>query len=481
MAFVRIHVLLLLVMMAAVDVRAQQVVNAYPNLSFTQPVFLTNSNDGTDRMFVVQQTGIIKVFPNDSLTVSADTFLDVSSMLSSSSGEQGLLGLVFHPNYAVNGYFYVNYTAPSPLRTVVSRFKVLAGDPNRADPLSEFKIIEIPQPFPNHKGGMLLFGSDGYLYIGMGDGGSAGDPQNNAQDRTKLLGKILRIDVNDTTAATHYIIPPDNPYVNDVSGFRKEIWAYGFRNPWRFSFDSVGGDLWVGDVGQDVAEEIDIVREGKNYGWRIMEGTFCYNPPTGCDTVGLTPPIKEYLHPTGDAIIGGHVYRGYRRPDLVGAYIYGDYITGKIWVLRYQSGTVTVDSFLLQMPSIITSFGVDQNRELYIVGYSASGGASIYRFSGSRLPETPRTSSLRQNYPNPFAAVTRIDYELKKAETVSLRIYDVAGRPVRVLLHAKRPAGKFWETWDGIDAAGNRVTSGVYLYRLEAGTFAETRKMILLK
>ncbi|HEY5133608.1 MAG TPA: PQQ-dependent sugar dehydrogenase, partial [Candidatus Krumholzibacteriaceae bacterium] len=319
MAFVRKIVLPLLFMIVAVGVRAQQLVNAYPNLSLSKPVYLTSCGDGSDRVFVVQQTGIIAVFPNDSTAASSKTFLDVSLRLSSSGGEEGLLGLAFHPDYAQNGYFYIDYTAPNPLRTVVARYKVRADDPDTADPSSEFKIIEIPQPFTNHNGGMLAFGPDGYLYIGMGDGGSGGDPQNNAQDRTKLLGKILRIDVNDTTATTHYVIPPDNPYANDTGGLKKEIWAYGLRNPWRFSFDTATGALWAGDVGQDAVEEIDIIRDGRNYGWRIMEGTHCYNPPTACDTTGLTPPIKEYLHPVGEAITGGYIYHGLRRPDLVGA------------------------------------------------------------------------------------------------------------------------------------------------------------------
>ena len=482
MAFVRECALALSLTLVAGQAHSQQLVNAYPNLSFAKPVFLTSAGDGTDRVFVVQQTGAIMVFPNDSLAASTKTFLDISTKLSSLGGEEGLLGLAFHPDYAQNGYFYVDYTAPNPLRTVVARYKVRVDDPDRADTLSGFKIIEIPQPYSNHNGGMLAFGPDGYLYIGMGDGGSGGDPQNNAQDRTKLLGKILRIDVNDTTAAAHYVVPPDNPYANDTGGLKKEIWAYGLRNPWRFSFDTASGALWAADVGQDAVEEIDIIRKGKNYGWRIMEGTRCYNPPSGCDTTGLTLPIKEYYHPTGEAVTGGYVYHGYRRPDLAGAYIYADYITGLIWMLRYEGGLVTADSLVTQAPSFISSFGTDRDQELYVVAYSASGGNSgIYRFSGSLRPEIPRSFSLRQNHPNPFSASTKIPIGLKRPATVSLRIFDAEGRLVRVLDKGRSPAGKIERFWDGTDSQGAAVASGIYFCRFDAGGYSQTIKMVLLK
>lgn len=235
-----------LMLVSAIDSPAQpaQLVNAFQNLTFTQPIYGTHSPDGTNRMFIVQQNGIIRVFPNDSAVSSSAmrTFLNIQNKLSSTGGEEGLLGMAFHPNYAVNGYFYVNYTAPSPLRTVVSRYKVSTADSNKADSLSEFKIIEINQPYTNHNGGMLEFGPDGYLYIGMGDGGNGNDPGNRAQDSTQLLGKMLRIDINDTTVTTHYRIPPDNPFAGFGPSVRKEIWALGLRNPWRFSIDPQSGE-----------------------------------------------------------------------------------------------------------------------------------------------------------------------------------------------------------------------------------------------
>mgnify|MGYP001262301701 CR=1 FL=1 len=244
---------------------------AFPNLTFARPVDLQHAGDGSDRIFIVEQAGVIRVFANTSSVATADTFLNIQNRVNDSGNEEGLLGLAFHPNFATNGYFYVNYTASNPRRTVVARYRVSAN-PNRADANSEFVLLTVNQPYENHNGGQLAFGPDGYLYIGMGDGGSGGDPQNNGQDRRGLLGDMLRIDVDNPAGGLNYGIPPDNPFVGNTSGYREEIYAYGFRNPWRFSFDFVTGWLWVGDVGQGSREEVDIVEKGLNYGWRIMEG-----------------------------------------------------------------------------------------------------------------------------------------------------------------------------------------------------------------
>jgi hypothetical protein len=363
-----------------------QLVNAFPNLTFTKPLFLTHSNDGTDRIFVSQQDGLVKVFPNDSTVISATTFLNITSKLSSTGGEEGLLGLAFHPHYDTTGYFYVNYTAPNPRRTVVARYSVSAINPNLADPLSEFIIVEIIQPYSNHNGGMIAFGLDEYLYIGMGDGGSGNDPLNNGQDSTQLLGKILRIDVDDTTATQHYVIPPDNPFAGNTLGYREEIWVLGMRNPFRFSIDPVTSQLWAGDVGQVTREEVDLIERGKNFGWKIMEGSICRPGGGACDTTGLTLPIKDYGRTLGTTITGGYIYRGYRRPDLVGAYIYGDFGSGRMWMLRYENGQLTADSLLINTPYAISSFGVDQDQELYICSYSYTGSTGIYRFAPLNEP-----------------------------------------------------------------------------------------------
>lgn len=361
---------------------AVQMQNAFPNLSsFSFPVYLTHAGDNSNRIFVTSLFGKVYVFPNDSNVTQSQvkTFLDIVN-LARYDGEMGLLGIAFHPNYASNGYFYVNYNDVNTGKTTISRFSRSAGDPNKADSLSEFKILQIYQPYDNHKGGQIFFGTDGYLYIGMGDGGSQGDPENRAQNKDTLLGKILRIDVNSTSGSLNYSIPPDNPFA--VIGGAKEVYAYGFRNPWRFSQDPVTNLIYVGDVGQNSFEEIDILRNGKNYGWRITEGTHCYNPSVGCDTSGITMPIKEYSHSGGDcSITGGYVYRGQRRPELTGAYVYGDYCSKKIVMLRYNNGAVIQDSTLTNAAGFILSFGTDQNNELYTL---CQNGV-IYRFNKSSL------------------------------------------------------------------------------------------------
>ena len=455
-------------------------VRAFPRLTFNTPVFLTHAGDGTNRVFVVQQDGNILVFPNDSAVASGSTFLHITSKLSAVSGEQGLLGLAFHPQYKTNGYFYVNYTAPNPLRTVVARYRVLPDNPDRADSSSGFSIIEIGQPFTNHNGGMIAFGPDGYLYIGMGDGGSANDPDTNGQHRTTLLGKILRIDVNDTTAARHYRIPPDNPYAGNSLGWKEEIWALGLRNPWRWSFDPPTGTLWAGDVGQDTREEVDIIRKGGNYGWNIMEGTICRPPAATCDTTGLILPVKDYTHALGIAITGGYVYRGYRRPSLAGAYIYADYGSGRIWMLRYANGTITADSLLMQAPFAISSFGTDQQGELYIVSYSSQ--ASIYRFAGSapasidQSAALPAGVALDQNYPNPFNPATSIGYRLPASARVALRVFDLLGREVATLVDGVQPAGYRTASFSGAGLA-----SGVYIYRLTTPYGSQVKSMTLVR
>jgi glucose/arabinose dehydrogenase len=458
-----------------------QLVNAFPNLRFTKPLFVTHPNDGTDRIFVVQQDGLIRVFANDSAVSSNSTFLDISDKISSSSGEQGLLGLAFHPDYKENGYFFVDYTAPNPRRTVVARYSVMSGNSNKADSLSELKLLEIDQPFSNHNGGMLMFGKDGYLYIGMGDGGSGGDPYGNAQNLGVLLGKILRINVDSSSATTNYAIPPDNPFKGNTQGYREEIYAWGMRNPWRFSQDPVTDQIWVGDVGQDDWEEVDLLENGLNYGWRMMEGTHCYNPRTGCDQTGLTPPIKEYPHSSGDcSITGGYVYRGKIRPDFVGAYIYGDYCTGRIWMLRYQDGQVTTDSLLIQAPFEISSFGADQKNELYVCNYS---GGTIHCFARSRVSEgddlditIPTRYSLDQNYPNPFNPSTKIQYAIPAVQHVRLEVVDVVGREIATLVDGVEQPG-----YKSIEFAAASLPSGIYFYRLMAGSFDQTNKMVVVK
>jgi glucose/arabinose dehydrogenase len=338
----------------------------FPGLPFQGLTNLAQPDDGSGSMFVTEQQGVIHSFSPDHMPVVSHIFLDIRDRVSHQGNEEGLLGLAFDPEYKVNRYFYVYYSAANPRRSVISRFSVDPTSPAVAILESELQIMEISQPFSNHNGGQLAFGLDGNLYIGLGDGGGEGDPQGNGQNLGTLLGKILRIDVKGLSAASHYQIPADNPFIS-APGTRPEIWAYGLRNPWRFSFDRNTGVLWCGDVGQNKWEEIDIISKGSNYGWNIMEGLHCYSTDSGCNEAGLTRPIFEYDHSQGCSITGGYVYRGDKIPALRGHYVYGDYCSGKIWDLQYQGNNVIKIRLLAETGFSITSFGEDVQGNLYIL------------------------------------------------------------------------------------------------------------------
>lgn len=341
--------------------------NAFKNLSFDNPVDLQHAGDGTNRIFVVSQKGLIYVFKNAPSVKSAKIFLDIRDKVKY-GGELGLLGLAFHPDYKNNGYFYVNYTTSDPLRSIIARYTVHSKNRNSANKKSEHILFQLNQPYSNHNGGQLAFGPDGYLYIAFGDGGSGGDPHNNGQSKSSFLGKILRIDVNCASDSKNYCIPSENPFTGNTQGYKEEIYAYGLRNPWRFCFDPVTGWMWAGDVGQNSWEEIDIIEKGENYGWRIMEGNHCYNPSSDCDTSGLTLPIWEYGHDEHGncSITGGYVYRGTKHSELYGKYIYGDYCSGRIWALSYDGTNTSTNTLLLTTDIEISSFGIDKKNELYI-------------------------------------------------------------------------------------------------------------------
>jgi glucose/arabinose dehydrogenase len=324
---------------------------------FQRPLLLTNAGDGSNRLFVVEQDGQIEVAENGAQL--AEPFLDIDANVGSNGNEQGLLGLAFHPDYENNGFLYVNYTDTAG-NTVVSRF---TASGNTADPSSEMVMLQIEQPYENHNGGLLYFGPDGYLYIGTGDGGSGGDPRNNGQSTETLLGKLLRIDVN---AAEPYAIPVDNPFGR--GGGLGEIWAYGLRNPWRFSFDRTTGDLYIADVGQGEWEEISFLPGGSaggaNFGWNFFEGTHAYegDPPSG-----LIPPVAEYDHGHGCSVTGGHVYRGEMLPEWQGVYVYGDFCSGEMWGLVQHSDGSWENQAIYDTSFLITSFGEDEAGELYVL------------------------------------------------------------------------------------------------------------------
>jgi uncharacterized repeat protein (TIGR03806 family) len=368
----------------------------FAGISLSQPVFLTHAGDGSDRIFVVERAGRVLVFPNRDDVDTSTLFLDLRDAINSGPGEAGLLSIAFHPRYAANGLFYIYYTYGG-LISRISEFHVSDGDPNRADIASERILLEVRQPAGNHNGGQVTFGPDGYLYVGLGDGGAADDRYKNGQDPTTLLGSILRIDVDRTDAGLEYAIPPDNPFIDHPDGWREEIWAWGLRNPWRFSFDPLTGDLWTGDVGQNRWEEIDRIEKGGNYGWNIMEGSHCFRPSTDCQTDGLILPIAEYEHSAGRSVTGGYVYRGSRLIRLQGIYLYGDFVTRTIWGLRYADGRSTENQVVAHSPSPIASFGEDESGEVYVVGYDGR----IYLFdeppdapSPGEIPATISSSGL---------------------------------------------------------------------------------------
>ncbi len=335
----------------------------FQGAEFIRPLLLTEAGDESGRLFVVEQAGLIYVMAGID-TQEKVLFLDISDSIDDSGNEMGLLGLAFHPDYVNNGYFFVNYTDREG--TVVARFTSVGSD---ANPESHETVLSFNQPYSNHNGGHIEFGPDGFLYIATGDGGSGGDPQGHAQNRQTLYGNILRIDIDNQGPLGSYSIPPDNPFVGNRDDFREEIYAYGLRNPWRFSFDPLTGQLWAADVGQNAVEEINVIEKGKNYGWNIMEGSQCYDPPNNCDTAGLEMPVFEYSHSLGRSITGGYVYRGTEHPLLKGAYIYADFITGLIWALWYQDGEVKANYVLADTGLNISSFGVGEHNELYFTAF----------------------------------------------------------------------------------------------------------------
>ena len=340
------------------------------------PVALIDPGDDSGRLFIVQQSGVIRIWQDDQ--VLPEPFLDISSQVTF-GGERGLLGLDFHPDFPLNNAFFINYTDEAG-NTVIARYEVSLDNPDLANPDSAQVLFHIDQPYQNHNGGEVLFGPDGYLYLGLGDGGSAGDPHNNAQSLNTLLGKILRVDVD---SGDPYAIPPDNPFASGQG--MPEIWAYGLRNPWRFSFDSATGDLYIGDVGQNQWEEIDYVPAGSpagmNFGWNYFEGTHPYSRNRPPADLAFVMPIAEYSHQEGCSVTGGVVYRGQDLPEWQGVYLYADYCSGSVWgLLRQESSDGQIqwlNDKLFENTGRITSFGTDARGEVYMLAYDGT----IYRLA----------------------------------------------------------------------------------------------------
>lgn len=350
---------------------ALQPVRVFGELEIDRPIVVTYANDGSNRLFVASQKGKIHVFDNDPDVEEDEIFLDISSRVvyNDDKNEEGLLGFAFHPEFKVNGEIYLYYTTTKkPLTSLVSKFTVSKDDPNKIDPKSEVELMQIPQPYWNHNGGTIAFGPEGCLYIALGDGGKGGDPHQNGQNLETWLGSILRIEVDHLSGDQKYAIPADNPFVNNKKAM-PEIYAYGLRNVWRMAFDRKTGQLWAGDVGQKLWEEIDIIVKGGNYGWNVREGLHAYEGYTDSDkTADMIDPIWEYHHDIGKSITGGLVYRGKQFPELEGAYVYGDYVSGKIWALWYDfDKKKVIANRPISTPDNLPmmSFGEDADGEIY--------------------------------------------------------------------------------------------------------------------
>lgn len=386
---------------------------------FSDPLSLQHVND--DRLFVVEQGGKIKIIQGDG-TVNPVPYIDISGLISTGN-ERGLLGLAFHPDYENNGYFYVNYTNTDG-DTQVSRFSVDSGNPDLANINSELPIIGYDQPFSNHNGGNLAFGPDGYLYISSGDGGSGGDPGNRAQNINLLLGKLLRIDVNNPSGGNNYGIPANNPFIGNPNA-QEEIWAYGLRNPWRFSFDFTDNTLWIADVGQGNWEEINrvnISESGLNYGWRCYEGNQPFNTQDCPPQSELTFPIAEYSHSNGCSISGGYVYRGSVYTDIAGFYFFADYCSGLIGTVDGSGNLIDHGDFSGNW----VSFGEDANKELYIIDI----GGSIYKIKGGELAGTEDFSFENSLSMIPNPASENVSFSLKTGAIETLQLYDIRGRMI---------------------------------------------------
>nr|WP_294935069.1 PQQ-dependent sugar dehydrogenase [uncultured Flavobacterium sp.] len=408
---------IVLLFIQCTDQHSQTAVIGLQNFAsgFSSPVEITHCGDS--RLFVVEQDGLIKIL-NSNGTTNATPFLNITS-LTNGGGERGLLGLAFHPNYASNGFFYVNYTNTSG-NTVIARYSVSAGDPNVASPTGTI-LLTIAQPYANHNGGTLKFGSDGYLYIGMGDGGSGGDPENRAQNINELLGKMLRIDVN---SGSPYGIPASNPYVG-VAG-EDEIWAIGLRNPWKFSFDRQNGDLWIADVGQNAYEEVNragAAEGGLNYGWRCYEGNTAYNT-AGCPPqASMKSPLFVTTHASGAcSITGGYVYRGSLYPNFQGKYFFSDYCLAKIG-MSDASGNVTFSSTFTG--NSFVTFGEDVNGELYV---GSIGNGIIYKIIDTSLGVAENDKKAFNVYPNPAKSEVFISSNNEATYATSVEINDLNGK-----------------------------------------------------
>jgi glucose/arabinose dehydrogenase len=455
-----------------------QLDQVFTSSTFNKPLEMAEPEDGTNRLFIVGQTGNIYVLNLNTPGAPAKVFINISDLVPQSGLEPGLLGIAFHPNYENNRYFYLHYTMVSPIRNVISRFTASSTNPDSALRSSQQVIFVDTISTASHFGGKIAFGPDNLLYISLGMGTGQNDPPNNAQNLTLLRGKILRINVDSSSGGLNYSIPSSNPFVDSTGGQRKEIFAWGFRNLWKFNFDPQGR-MWGADVGQISYEEIDIIEKGRNYGWRIMEGFSCFNP-NPCDTTGLAKPVFAYGRTDGLSVTGGYVSTSPALPSIMNKYLYSDWGNGKIWALTY-TGTIPATSELLTSlgSSGVSSFGMDKNKNIYISNVS-TGKIYLLRDLTVSITNTqqgiPGEYSLRQNYPNPFNPSTVIGFSLIKSGNAKLRIFNAQGKEVTILTDKYFEAGSYELSWNASSFA-----AGIYFYRLETNEFTETKRLVLLK
>ncbi len=452
----------------------------FSTLRRAQPTELTHANDSSGRLFTCTKDGYIRIYQPNTTPVGFKVFLNLTNK-TSASGEQGLLGLAFHPKYKENGYFYVNYVAFTPnTHTVISRFKVDPNNPDKADSTSETILLTYNQPYSNHKGGKILFGGDGYLYIAAGDGGSGGDPGNRSQNLNTLLGKILRINVDSAEAGKNYSIPADNPFVG-VANARPEIYAYGLRNPWRFSYDKVSGRYWIGDVGQGTVEEIDTLVRGGNYGWAIKEGNGCTNyshvAPWSTAT-NVINPVYEYGRGNSDiSITGGFVYRGPSAPTLVGKYIFGDYASGRIWSLELVPGGAPIVRQLGRLASLST-FGEDENGDVYALNHSTG---AIYQIRDNTVPTKP-TAAMRKVAIRVLPVPARSEIMVYVKNTTgcgrTINISDLSGKVIRT---ATLPKSEDSRQEISVKIDVSTLPEGTYVASQPCGGKARSTKFIVAR
>lgn len=455
--------------------------NISPGVTFEFPLGIRFPDDGRHEVYIAEHGGRVKVLDPFEPGAEPTVFLDLSERIATSPPGE-FFAIEFHPNYVDNGTFFVRYKLQDPERTILSRFHRSASNPLEADPESEVVLVEVETPnnANNHHGGDIAFGHDGFLYVPLGDGGVTFDAVGNAQDRTKLLGKVLRLDVDNPSGGLNYGIPPDNPYVGNAEGWREEIYAYGFRNPWRLTVDRETGAVWVGDVGETHWEEVNRVEAGGNYGWPIMEGPVCapFGPPE-CDQSGLTLPVWAYPRDVGTSITGGYVYRGSKIPVLRGQYVFADFGTWDMWAVETddpEHATLLLER--LWDGFAITSFGEDLEGELYLTEFFSGvifkldpGPGAVDVAEGPAAPEAPSLTV----YPNPVRDAATVAFRGEGAR-VRIAVYDLLGREVAVLHDGYGSAAA-----QRVGFSTRGLAPGVYVLRMETGAGVQTQKISVVR